>query len=319
MPSILDSIQPVINNSHFVRISPEAIRNFAVSVTDSDFGGSEWNDETLLKSGHEETYVASAFLISALAFCYWGEPKWTIDIHGQAFDGNAAMLRALKRSIDDGYPLTDSHYLSTLPEEDLRQILKGNIEIPLFSDRLHLLRDMGKVVTENFGGSFKKIVEAADHDALKLVEVVVNAMPTVFDDQADYHGQKILFYKRAQVIPLSLHGLAELKLVPPIQNFDQLTALADYKGPQLLRKLGIIEYTDDLATRVDAKIEILSGSDEEIEIRANEVWAIELLTRTIQERLPNVCPIEVFECLWLRGQTKSPDDRPYHRTRTIWY
>ncbi|MFA6100112.1 MAG: queuosine salvage family protein [Patescibacteria group bacterium] len=319
MQSILDSIQSVIKNSRFVRINPEAIRDFAASVTDSDFGGSEWNEETLLKSGHEETYIASAFLISALAFCYWGEPKWTIDVRGQTFDGNAAMLRALKRGIDDGYPLTDPRYLSNLPEDDLRQILKGSIEIPLFAERLRLLRDMGKIVTENFSGSFKKIVEAADYDALKLVEVAVNAMPTVFDDQVNYHGQKILFYKRAQVIPLSLHGLAELKLVPPIQNFDQLTALADYKGPQLLRKLGILQYTDDLAAHINAKIEIASGSDEEIEIRANEIWAIELLTRAIQERLPDICPIEVFECLWLRGQTKSADDKPYHRTRTIWY
>lgn len=319
MQSILDSIQPVIKNSHFVRINPEAISNFAASVTKEDFRGSEWNDETLLKSGDEEKFTALAFLIGALAFSYWGEPKWTIDFHGQAFDGNAAMLRALKRSIDDGFPLTDPHYLSELPEEDLHQILKGNIEIPLFNERLRLLRDMGKIVTANFGGSFKKIAEAANYDALKLVEMVVQAMPTVFDDQVDYHGQKILFYKRVQVIPLSLHGLAELNLVPPIQNFDQLTALADYKGPQLLRKLGIMQYTDKLAARIDAKIEITPGSDEEIEIRANEVWAIELLTRAIQERLPNICPIEVFECLWLRGQTKSADDKPYHRTRTIWY
>jgi plasmid maintenance system killer protein len=56
---------------------------------------------------------------------------------------------------------------------------------------------------------------------------------------------------------------------------DTLTAFADYKVPQILRLQNILEYDHNLEEKIVKKIEILHDSEEEIEIRANTVQAIE--------------------------------------------
>ncbi len=69
-----------------------------------------------------------------------------------------------------------------------------------------------------------------------------------------------------------------------ISDFDQLTAFADYKLPQLLRYQGVMVYIPELAAPVDAYQEIVAGSAPEIEIRAGTVWAVELLRRALAGR-----------------------------------
>ena len=122
------------------------------------------------------------------------------------------------------------------------------------------------------------------------------------------------------MVPAYLFDLKELGAISlKLTGRDELTAFADYKVPQILRKFGILEYSKNLAEKIDNKIEILRGSDEEIEIRANTIWAIELATRIIKKQFPQVNAFMVDRFFWFKGQQKSPDDKPYHRTRTIWY
>ncbi|OIP24330.1 hypothetical protein AUK11_03560 [bacterium CG2_30_37_16] len=100
---------------------------------------------------------------------------------------------------------------------------------------------------------------------------------------------------------------------------DKLTAFADYKVPQGLKKFGILEYSPELATKVDSMIEIPKGSDEETEIRANCIWAIELVNKEAKKKFPKSNAASIDKILWFRGQKKLSDDKPYHRTKTIWY
>lgn len=320
MNEILASVQPVIQRSQHVHIDQRAITEFLKTVTDKDFDDSEFHDETILKGASVEQQIAFTVLYNSLNFCYWGEPKWTISINGSNFDGSAGMLRALKVGIESGFPLLDPKYLATIPEADLQKVLAGNIEIPLFNNRLQLLRDLGKGVQDRFTGSFTAIANRGNNDALGIVKVLVDEFPTVFKDEADYHGNTVKFYKRAQLVPAHLDDLSKFGLISrSISRIEELTAFADYKVPQLLRKFGILEYSDQLAEMVDNKTEIAEGSEEEVEIRANTIWAIELATKTIKEKFPQATPAKVDGIFWFRGQVKSPNDKPYHRTRTIWY
>lgn len=320
MNEILTSIQPVIGRSRNVHINQKTITEFLESVKDKDFNDSEFHDETILKGASEEQQIALTVLYNSLNFCYWGEPKWTISINGSEFDGSAGMLRALKKGIESGFPLLDPKYLATMPEDDLQKVLEGNIEIPLFQNRLQLLRDLGNGVLDRFSGSFTAIADKGKNDALGIVKVLVDELPTVFRDEADYYGSKVKFYKRVQLVPAHLDDLSKFGLIPrSISRIKELTAFADYKVPQLLRKFGILEYSDKLADIVDNKTEIAEESEEEIEIRANTIWAIELVTRIVEERFPQATPAKVDGIFWFRGQVKSSDDKPYHRTKTIWY
>lgn len=318
MQTILNSVQPVITNGKHVKINKDVLEKFAADVKPKDMEGSEYAEEA--GNFTEEQHIAFAFVYSSLNFCYWGEPKWTVTIDGKQYDGSAAMWRSLQKAVGDGYDLLSAKYLKNLPKSDLEKIFAGNIQIPLFDERLELLHKLGEVIDGKYNASFTSFVDKAEWDAVQLVKLLAADIPDVFNDEVDYHGNTVKFYKRAQLVPAHLWDLHRFGTISQeIGNFDQLTAFADYKVPQLLRKFGILEYTTDLADKIDNLIEIPAGSDEEIEIRAATIWAIELTTQAVKQRIPAANAAKVDGIFWFKGQEKSPDDKPYHRTRTIWY
>jgi len=321
MISVLNSTKIVVENSKFVRINEQAVLDFSRGVNSKEFEDSEFGPETILpETATEEEQIALAFVYNSINFCYWGEPKWTVEINGNFYDGSSGMLRVVKKAIENGFNLLDPKYLKDLSEDDLAKILKGNVEIPLFQERLDLLRELGKNLLEKYEGVFKNVVEKAGGEAVKIVELLAKDFPKVFNDITNYHGQEVKFYKRAQLVPAHLFDLSKFGLISiPLKGYNELTAFADYKVPQLLRKFGILEYTNELASKIDNKIEISSGSDEEIEIRANTIWAIEFATKILREKFSQANAAKVDGIFWFKGQIKSPDDKPYHRTKTIWY
>ena len=87
----------------------------------------------------------------------------------------------------------------------------------------------------------------------------------------------------------------------------------------MLRKFGIFDYSDELKEKISNEEEILSGSPEENEIRANTIWAVEMIRDEIKKRVSNISSVEINDHLWLLSQEKDPKDEPYHRTRTTSY
>ncbi len=322
MERVLSSVEPVVKSSAHVRINHAAIEGFCQTVSAKDFAESEFDDQTSLKSGLVDDQIGLVMVYNTVNYCYWGDPKWTITRGGNLYDGSAAMLRSLKSAIEGEFPLTYPAYLAKLPKDDLKEIFKGNIQIPLFEERLRLLRILGQTVKDKFDESFLNVIRAGKYDAEKIVEVLVKDFPRVFDDSSYFNGHKVRFYKRAQLVPAHLDELSRQDLIPfQIKNIDQLTAFADYKVPQLLRKSGILEYASDLAFKIDNQIKIPQDSDDEIEIRANTIWAVELVTQALKYKFPDL-PVNAARTdgiFWFRGQVKSPDDKPYHLTRTTWY
>jgi hypothetical protein len=315
---VLKSTKIVIEKSKFVKINKENLLKFC-----SDFELKEipfWleNAPFPLPKLNEKDEFAFIFISSSLDFCFWGEPKWKIEYKGNFYDGAWGLLASLTRAIENGFPILNCVYLAKIPEKDLREILKGNVEIPLFKERLNILRENASILIEKFDGSVKKLIQSGKGDALKLLKVIVKSFPS-FNDCAIYEGKKVYFYKRAQLFISDVYRKFKNKGFGKLKNIDKLTAFADYKIPQILRKFGIIEYSPELAEKVDNRIEIQKGSKEEIEIRANTIWTIELMKNEIKKKIPNIKSFDIDSHLWLLSQKKSPDDKPYHLTRTIFY
>ena len=102
-------------------------------------------------------------------------------------------------------------------------------------------------------------------------------------------------------------------------DLDSLTAFADYKLPQVLRHLGVLRYEDALAKKVDQKTLIVAGSPEEVEIRANTIWAVELIRQELHAMGNPLNAFEIDWILWNLGQYDRHGIKPYHRTITIFY
>lgn len=50
---------------------------------------------------------------------------------------------------------------------------------------------------------------------------------------------------------------------------------ADYIVPAVLQQLGVLKYSSSLASTIEASSEIVPGSEEEVELRACSVYAVE--------------------------------------------
>lgn len=317
MNKILETTKYVMDNSRFVRINKKRVEDFSKGFEHGTT--SHWLSQAPFDFSNlnENEELKFTFIFNALSFCYWGDPKWTIEHEGKSYDGAWAMVVALGRGIKAGFPVTDFEYCSKINRDDLAKILEGNIEIPLFEERLKILREIGSVMVQKYNGDLKSFLKKSDSDALKILEAIVENFPSFYDSSI-YKGKEIVFHKRAQLLVSDIcqmfkkQGLAS-------KNIDQLTACADYKLPQILRKFGVFEYDNSLADKIDNKIEIPHDSEEEIEIRANTIWAVEFIKDQVEKRNPNITSMGIDDHLWLATQEKFPDDKPYHRTRTIAY
>src|SRR5579871_4105488 len=262
--------------------------------------------------------------LDALHFCFWGEPgqpRWQIEWHDQLLDGYYALAAALSRTIEAGRPLWDAGYLANMTEEELADILRpvsGCPEIPLFAARLANAREVGRVLLERYEGQFTRAVESAQQSAVSLALLLAREFSS-FHDVAEWHGQPVPFLKRAQICVADLNAAFQGQHWGAFTDLDQLTAFADYKLPQLLRRYGVLVYSGELAAQVDQMQPIAPGSEQEIEIRAATIWGVEWLRRALAER-GIVRPASAIDYrLWADSQTATPDMRPYHRTRTIYY
>jgi hypothetical protein len=257
-------------------------------------------------------------VFNSTSFCYWGEPKWTVEYKGEKYDGSWAMVATIMRALDEGKPILDAKYRASISREDYQHILRGNVEIPLFEERWKITKAIASVLMERYDGDFGKFVKDANGDAHKLLEMIIGQL-AAFEDIASYKGKTIYFYKRAQLLIEDINQVFGGEGYGDLINLDGFTACADYKLPQSLRKLGIISYSKNLKEKIDNLVQLPKGSPEEVEIRANTIWAVEMIKKELQMVGKSTSSMGINDHLWLMGQKKNSDDKPYHRTLTTAY
>jgi len=171
------------------------------------------------------------------------------------------------------------------------------------------LRELGERVRDEHGGSFLALARSGDGSAVALAEEL-GRWPT-WRDVSTYDGQDVPFYKRAQIAAadLALAGLA------PAGDLEQLTLFADNLVPHVLRIDGVLEFDDELVSRIDAGALIEHDSPEEVEIRACALHAVELLVAAHGSTTATA----VDNVLWHRGGGARYKAHPRHRARTTDY
>ncbi len=312
----------VAERSEHVTLDGEAVETYApVLAKQSQSSVFEWEAGRHF-AGEDELNIAYVFVLDTINFCFWGDPKWRRRTQGQWLDGYWALASALTEEATKNAGFLDPHALAALDAETLDGLLGGSPSIPLLEERAASLRGLGRWVVDHFAGRFSHVVQEAQLDAIKLVRLLVSGLAS-FRDEAIYQGRKVSFYKRAQILAADLHGAAasrgpHRRWWGDLARLHELTAFADYKLPQILRYQGILRYSQPLAEKVDNQMLLPAGSKEEVEIRANTVWAVELLRQEMQALGLNLPSYRIDWLLWLASQERG-QMRPYHRTRTIYY
>lgn len=301
----------------FVRVNEDRLREFASHFDRSKLA--HWTSSSPVKFSDlpEEERLAFLFVFNALSFSYYanpGKPKWKVEYGGEVLErGTWSMLAALKKGVGTSLDL-DSDALRILSRSRFEEILKGadKIDIPLLEERFRILKELAEIISPHrfravFVQTSMEIIETVGRvDALSIVDYIISKIPS-FKDTATYEEVEVPFNKRAQLLVSDIHALMSgFNGIYSFSGVDDLTACADYILPIVLRHFGILEYSPELAAMVDQRVPILSGSPEEVEIRANTIVAVHALSQLL-----GIPQMRINDYLWNLG-SEIPEECEHH-------
>lgn len=306
---VLDSCYYVYNNSKFVSINKEKIKDL---INDSIFHNKEhwleFNPFGLLDLNIEDL-VNFLIIFGSIDFSFLGNPKWTIKGPNTDLDGAMALIYALLMLREKKGHL---NFLE-ISINEFKDSFKGNVDIPLLEERYKIVYDISKAINEKMNGNFYNFIRNVNNDE-ELFNIIINNFPS-FKDSSIYKEQEIYFYKLAQLVTSDILAMKRIKENINV-DITHLVGCADYKIPQILRSLGILEYSEELSNLVDNKMIIEKNSVYEIEIRALMIVSIDLIYKELKGRVDKIV---INDVLWSLGQDKSRKYLPYHLTRTTAY
>jgi len=261
-------------------------------------------------SARPELTACYLLALDALNFCFWPDPTLEYE----------HLARGLKRSALECPERLLPEALSRASECDLGLLLNWDKPVPLAAERTRLLREVGAGIAVHYGGKVTNLIHAAGGSAVKLCSLVTAVFPG-FRDAAIYRGRQTFLYKRAQIFIADLYGAFQGQGLGAFHDIDQLTMFADYRVPVVLRQHGCLEYAPALAATIDEGREVAAGSEEEIEIRAATVEAVERLKHAIGALQGGPPPpaVHLDWILWDMGERKRDEQRNHHKTMTIFY
>ena len=324
---VRESSLMVLRKNSFVSLNAEAARAFANSQPDTPVPVPHQDSLhcTFLPPWDFLNYL---LLLEALNYCFWDrEPRWRVSYAGSDHDGYWALVAALHRAVrEDQIPVWDARWMANATPEDVARLLRGKGRpIPLLDSRLAHLREVGRVLLERYEGEFANLVSECGGDGPGLVLAVARNFPS-FMDVTEWNRRPVMFYKRAQILVADLARMLPQHVLGRVRGLEALTAFADYKVPQVLRKEGILEVSAEFAAQLERHEELPVGSPHEVSLRAATVWACDWIARALGDRWRPTAEkhrqapmaVDVDYLLWCAGQDKT-GLRPYHRTRTVYY
>lgn len=328
----------VMRRARHVDIDDRALRAAVDALVKEGLSAPDFDRELHYFDG---TWRSANFVLvlDALNFSFWpdsGQPRWTVHYRKREWSGYWALTAALQRAVEDRIPILEAKWLAEASLAQIERVLAfdregtppGHGRIPLMDARHANLQEVGRVLVERYDGRFIHMVEDVRYDAVDLTLRLAGDL-TSFNDVASYGDLTVPFFKRAQITPVDLYGTFNGKEWGKLQRLDQLTAFADYKVPQVLRRLGILEYDAELREIVDHEQKIPAGHRFEVEIRAATVDAVERMRERLREHGQPMRAFELDWVLWNLSQRGAEDEPPplptwypllpYHKTRTIFY
>ncbi len=307
LEKISESTKFVSNNSKYVKINYEVIDRI---IEENDWDVVKyWMESNPFGLLDMELRDIINFLLvyhTVGLCCFWGEPKWELETSdGNKTDGSFGLVYALINKFQNGMNYD-------MDFEEFKEMLKGNVDIPLVNERYLCFVKMNEYFKTINGDFYDQIKDI--NDDVTLLDYIIEHFD-YFEDVSTYNGEKIYFYKKAQLFVSDILNVKKLVGNKDV-DLSHLVGCADYKIPQVMRCLGMLEYNDELSDLVDSKTLISSGSLMEVEIRANDIVVIDYIYKKLNS---DVTRINVNDFIWLLGQDKSKMIKPYHRTRTMNY
>eukprot|EP00127_Corallochytrium_limacisporum_P007377 Clim_evm14s249 gene=Clim_evmTU14s249 len=290
------------------------------------------------------------FVIDCLNFCFWDDrledgiesetEAYGIDFGGKTWTGYWGMVAAINRRLVSGdHSILTSEWLSSCTERDLQELFDPNTgrmdpngkqrcPIPVLRERVLVLNEAGTwLARSSANGLFADVIVEGGESAARLVDRVAQEMIS-FRDVHTYQRRIIPILKRAQILASDIWSCFGGEGLGSFIDMDTLTMFADYRVPQCLAALGVIEYGEELLDRLKRRSPLPSGSELEMEIRCASIFAVECVRRRCLEMVrekgqgpAHVNAITIDFHLWdyAKSHQQAISSVPIHRTRSIYY
>ncbi|KAL8943915.1 MAG: hypothetical protein Q9211_000799 [Gyalolechia sp. 1 TL-2023] len=334
---VLEDAEYVYDHSIDVALDTYGTKAAAAMVwelmQEKNYSFKTWSEHTLHPKTKDESTVNFIFLMDLLNFCFWsGSPDpakyFSVDYHGQTFTGYWSLVAALHRALEEDVPITTpSFWINETESTDdlLKHIFRSTSSdpIPLLDQRVHCIREAGRVLASDFDGSVLNLISQANNSAASLINLLTTHFPC-FNDTATFESKSIHFQKRAQIFVADLWACFEGQSYGCFQDIDTVTMFADYRIPQMLHSLGCLRYSPSLENHVRNLKEVESGCSWEVQLRGCSIWCVELIRREIARQHPKANVNAILIDFFLYDTMKERVDEgletiPHHRTRSIWY
>ncbi|XP_072992525.1 uncharacterized protein [Typha latifolia] len=267
----------------------------------------EWDFEGIHYFDNGPLTVQYLFVLDALNFCFWPDKDLSYD----------HLASGLKEALENDKSALDADRLQNYTGPQLRELLKWPRPLPLEDERVRLLHEVGLELERSFEGEAANLVKSCGNSAVSLVALIARHFPG-FRDHSLYKGHQVFLYKRAQIFVADLWGAFKGQGIGDFYDINTITIFADYIVPAVLRQIGVLKYSSDLSSYIDSSKEIIPGSEEEVEIRACSIQAVEKIRELIRSKFgKQVLSIEIDLWLWSFGVQNS--SLPYHRTLSVYY
>ncbi len=305
----------VARRARFVKIESGELERFA-SLLSQHRPTPPALDPAHLAFKEESTTVGFALTLNAINFGsgYFPYLKKTGELSGYR-----TIATALRQRFEREGPLSAAQ-LGRVSAGDCARLF-GQAETGPAGELMSLFarawNELGAWLMSEYGGAFEGPVKEARGSAERLTRLLAR-MP-MYQDVAIYQGFRVPFLKRAQITCADLATALRGRGLGRFEDLAQLTIFADNLVPHTLRMLGVLSYDLLLLQRIEGEEELASGSEEEVEIRACALHAVELLSAACARRGYTIAPHKLDLLLWSRGQSPAIKAKPRHRTRCTFY
>ncbi len=313
IPDVLESTAAVLERARYVRINTHAARKWAARRTADDFP-SPAHPPALEFQGNRDASANLCLLLNSLNFCFWSEQPWSVEFRGHTWTRTYAMFASILRAVEADDSWLSSQRWMNASESEVTEVFRGEGRIPLLGERRQVLNETGAVLQAQFGGRMAQVVEQAGGSARAVAYLLAEHFPS-FHDVAMHDDALVAFLKRAQICAADIHRTWRRNGMDCLTGMNELTAFADYRLPQYLRHVGILELASEFEQRINRRSEIVAGSPEEVELRAATIQAAELIRRAYDGTVP---AWKIDFHLWQHSHDADVAVE-HHRTRTVYY
>jgi len=274
-------------------------------------------DPDLQYLGHGPATVAYIVTLGALRFGSGYHPRLA---KRSGFSVGQSLVASLTARFEARGPF-EANELIKVTTEDCAELFGQNLSDSVQGELMDLysraLRDLGRMLREQYAGSFTALVDSADGSAVRLVDTL--AQVPYFADVQRYRGLEVPFFLRSQRIAIDLAQAFLLEGPGRFTDLDKLAPSADNAIAHVLRMDGVLRYDRGLAERIDRGEPVPAHSEREVEIRAAAIHGVELMRQEIAKTHPDVTSLHVDTWLRARGRAPSYRAKPRHRSRTVLY